>query len=219
MKEQVDARDRALAGGAKPLGWKIGINAPPVMEKLAISAPIVGHLTSERRLRAGADCDLSAATFPGLEPEVAIHVSRDVGGSASSEEAIQAIGSIGCALEVVDIDLPFDDLEAIVAGNVFHRAVLLGPADVARPGDDLSGSGVAVMRGGEELARAPALPTFDELARTTAHVAHLLASQGQHLRAGEVIIAGSLTKVIAVKSGETLDVDFGALGGLSITFV
>ena len=30
------------------------------------------------------------------------------------------------ALELVDLDLPFDDLEPILAGNIFQRGVVFG---------------------------------------------------------------------------------------------
>jgi 2-keto-4-pentenoate hydratase len=218
LKAQFAARQRALAQGAEPAGWKIGINAPPVMERLEIAAPVVGHLTSLTRLAPGVPCDIGQATRAALEPEIAIHVAADLPGDASVEDAAAAIGALGGAIEVVDIDLPFDDLEAILAGNVFHHSFLLGPPDSERDTGDLSGIGVAVSRDGDQPAVAESLPDPGQLAETVAHVAGLVASQGELLRAGDVIIAGSLTAPLPVSPGDSVEVDFEALGSLQLDF-
>ena len=207
LEAQFEAREKALAQGAERAGWKIGINAPPVMEALDIAAPVIGYLTSETRLEPGESCSIAATTRAALEPEIAIHLAADVPAGTPPEQAAVAIGALGAAIEIVDIDLPFDDLEAILAGNVFHHSFLLGTPDPALADGDLSAIGMS-----EEL------PGAGLLAETVAHVAGLVGSQGELLRAGEVIISGSLTVPQPIEPGESVEYDFGALGTLKLDF-
>ena len=37
LRVQLERRRERLDGGAGPLGWKIGLNAPPVQEKLGLT--------------------------------------------------------------------------------------------------------------------------------------------------------------------------------------
>src|SRR5204863_27590 len=86
------------------------------------------------------------------EPEVAIHLGRDVPARAGGEAARAAIAALGAAIELVDIDRPLDDLEAILAANVFHRAVVLGPPRSERAGGALGGVTARAFHNGDQVA-------------------------------------------------------------------
>ncbi len=189
------------------------MNVEAVQERLGISAPVIGSLTTASEVEPGAPHALTGATRPGVEPEVAIVLSRDVSGGGL-DEARTAIGALAPAIEVVDVDLPFDDLESILAANVFHRAVVLG---AERPPGDLAPGQAMVTRGGGEQASGD-LPSENELAVTVRLVADLLAEAGEVLRAGEVIIAGSLTPIVWVEPGDQVKARIGALGEVEIHF-
>jgi 2-oxo-hept-3-ene-1,7-dioate hydratase len=52
-----------------------------------------------------------------------------------------------------------------------------------------------------------------------AWLANKLAPWGEHLAAGEIVLAGSFTKPVPAKAGDTFDVDYGAHGRLQFKFV
>src|ERR1035438_1652166 len=108
MRALLARRSAELEGGATAVGWKIGFNTPAIQAHFGISGAVVGYLTDTTVMDAGAPIDLSGWQRPALEVEVAIRVG-DNGG----------IGALGPALELVDLNLPFDRLEPILAGNVF----------------------------------------------------------------------------------------------------
>jgi 2-oxo-hept-3-ene-1,7-dioate hydratase len=52
-----------------------------------------------------------------------------------------------------------------------------------------------------------------------AWLANKLAPWGEHLQAGEIVLAGSFTKPAPAKVGDVFDADYGPLGQLQFRFV
>ena len=212
MERQLELRRRALDDGARPLGWKLGLGTPAAMEKLGTAAPLVGFLTDRSLLDSDAGCSVGGWGKPSAEPEVAIHLAADVPGDAGRDAAAAAIGGLGAAVEIVDIEDA--DVEEILAGDIFHRHVVLGPAGVA---DGLRGE----VRLGASDAKAvedPFALTGDP-PKVVAHVASHLAAFGESLRAGDVIIAGSIVPALSVAPGDTLRYRLAPLGEVGVRFV
>ena len=210
MRALLARRARDLAAGAAPMGWKIGLNVPAVQERLEIDRPVVGYLTTATEVADGADVPIGTWTHPAVEPEIAIHMETAVAPGGDLDAARAAIGGLGPALELVDTDLPFEDVEAILSENVFHRGVLLGPA---RAGDSLEGVAVSAHGGAAKQLEAA---VSEDPAEVVRFVADFLGEHGAGLDAGDRIIAGSLTPPIAVAPGDRVEVNFGALGRLAV---
>jgi 2-keto-4-pentenoate hydratase len=219
MRAQLGLRDRRLAAGAKALGWKVAFSAPEAMERLGIAAPLVGFLTDRSIAASGSDYSLDGWTKPALEPEIAIHMGADLRAGASEAEAEDAIAGLGAAIELADVDRPLDDLEAVIATNIFQRGVILGPLDISRARGDATGIAVRIERDGEEIAAeddpGAVVGRPVDVAR---HVADLLAACGAALRAGDVIISGSVVPLIWVAPGEHVAYRSTALGELDVRF-
>jgi len=218
----LDAQLRAwrsrIERGERRVGWKIALNLRSVQERLGISAPVIGALSSGGELDPNASHSLAGGTRVGVEPEVAVHVAEAVPAGTARERAAAAIGALGAAIEVVDIDMPFDDLEQILARNVFQRAFMLGPPVAARAGGDLDGVLARVRKNGVEQESARAADVLGELADIVILVADLLGEAGGALAAGDVIISGSLTPIVWVEAGDRVEVDLGPLGKLETSF-
>src|SRR5256885_12349351 len=58
---------------------------------------------------------------PVLEPEIAVHIGRDVPAGADDETARAAIAGISAAIEIVDLTAPPADPENILSGNIYQR--------------------------------------------------------------------------------------------------
>jgi len=52
-----------------------------------------------------------------------------------------------------------------------------------------------------------------------AWLADRLAAQGEHLEAGEVVLAGSFTRPVDIIKGDTFHADYGQFGSVSCQFV
>jgi 2-keto-4-pentenoate hydratase len=210
MGAQLGRRDAELVAGALPLGWKLGLTIPAVQRRLGLDGPVVGYLSTATDLQPGSTHSLAGTTAPAAEPEVAIHLGADVPPAAGPDAAGAAIAGLGAAVEIVDVDAPLDDLQPVLAGNVFHRAVMFGPAGAG----DTGRVAARVLRNGEEAGAAEA--EVDAPA-VVAFVSRFLHEYGIALRAGERIIAGSLTEPVALSPGDRIEVDVAPLGALWLT--
>lgn len=180
---------------------------------------MVGYLTGATVLPAGGACSLDSTTLAGAEAEIAITIGRDVPGGAGVEEACTAVASLAPAIEILDLVPPFDDLEAIIAGNLFHRAVVLGTALPDRPGGSLSGITVRALYNGAEVGSADAAAALGSIANVVRLTADFLADFGERLSAGDRIISGSIAQRFPVRPGDLVAADFGPLGALQVQFV
>jgi 2-keto-4-pentenoate hydratase len=149
-------RRRTLDTGAAHVGWKLGIgDAEQIDHEIA-----VGHLTSTTLLATGSTFDSIDSMALNVDAEIFLEIGRELAPNRPVAEARSAIAAYGCALELVDLGDAHDGAEAIIAGNVFHRAVAFGPSQPQPPADQLD---VRMLVNGE--VRATATAPDDLLAR------------------------------------------------------
>lgn len=212
----LELRRSRLDEGDRPIGWKIGFGSPAAFELLGTDRPLVGFLTDRGLVDHGAAVSLAGWTQPMLEPEIAVHLARDVGGDATRDDVRGAIGGLSAAIELADLHPPPEDVRAILAGNIFHRHVLLGQVAEGRTTAD--GVRGRLVRDGEEIAAtdAPEAAT-GELAEVVRLTAELLAAHGERVRAGDVVITGSIVPPVQVAPGQTVTAEIEPLGSLTVT--
>jgi 2-keto-4-pentenoate hydratase len=199
MDERVERgmRRQLAAAPDDRIGWKMGLNAAPIMEALGLEEPALGWLSRERV--ATGEHSLAGSASPAVEPELLLEAGE--GGT---------VARMGVALEVVDFDRPLEDLEEVIAGNVFHRAVALGAlGEVVDPGEAL------FTINGEERAR---VAEFEPPEETLAFVAGFLERLGERLDPGDVVIAGALAPAAPVAAGDAAELAAGGAGSVSLSF-
>ncbi len=211
-------RERVNAG-EQPLGWKVGFGAPAAMQKLGIKAPLVGYLTDRALIATGATVSLADWKKPVAEPEIAVHMGRNLSAGADRDTVKAAIAGLGPAIELADVDRPPEDVEHILAGNIYQRGIILGPCDASRAGGVVDGLHGYVARNGSGFAQTsdPQAAT-GELIDIVRHVADTLADFGHTLRAGQIIITGSIVPPLWVEAGEEIVFKLDPIGSVSIRF-
>jgi 2-keto-4-pentenoate hydratase len=201
METLLARRADDLAGGATGVGWKIGFDTPAIQKHFGLSEAVVGYLTDTRIVEPGASVSLAGWVAPAVEVELAVRVGDD-----------GDIAGIGPALELVDLDISFDDIEPVLAGNICHRGVVFG-AEV--PGADPLSMAATVTKEGAVVAEGK---LTKDPAITVAFVRAFLAAHGSALEPGQRIICGSVVPPLAVAPGDALEVSFGPLGTLRVSF-
>jgi 2-keto-4-pentenoate hydratase len=191
-------RREILAQGAEPLGWKVGFNVPEIQQKLGIDAPLAGFLSTDSLVEDTWD------EYPVIvESEVAVELGDDG----------RSIVALLPALELADppdLDL---EIEQILAGNIFHRAVAFGPrVETTEPG------AARILVNGDETHSIDAERTGANLEAMVEAVAARLEAAGEELRPGDRIITGVLAPPHEAQEGDTVRLELEALGSVELRF-
>lgn len=219
MSAQLTNWHQRLKDGEKPIGWKVGFGAPAAMEKLKLTAPLIGNLTDRAKLDSESKLSIAGWTKAAAEPEIAVFMGKDLPGGANRDAAKNAIAGIAPAIELADVEFPPDDVEAILKGNIYQRHVILGACDKTRARCVLEGLTAVVTRNGQEIARTPdTQEATGDLVDIVRHVADMLGAFGERLRAGQVIITGSVVPPLWVEPGENLHFNLDPVGSVSVSF-
>jgi 2-keto-4-pentenoate hydratase len=196
-------RREKLAQGAEPIGWKIGFNVPEIQEKLGLDRPLAGYLSSDGLIEDGATWSLKEGAAVVVEAEVGVKIGEDGRSIAALMPALELAGPI-------DFEL---DVEQILAGNIFHRAVAFGPrVETTEPGPG------RILVNGEERHALTADFTAHALDDMVQAVADRLGAAGEQLRPGERIITGVLAPPHPAQPGDTVRLELEALGGVELRF-
>jgi 2-keto-4-pentenoate hydratase len=218
MQAQLARRREILAAGRQPIGWKVGFGARAWLEKFGVSGPLVGFLTDAGLLEDGTTVSLADWAKPVAEPEIAIHMGRDLGSGADADTVKAAVAALGPAIELADLDPPPEEVEAILSDNIFHRHIILGPKDASRAGARLDGLAARVRRKGAELDVPADLETnTGPLLGIVRHVADTLAAHGERLHAGDLIIAGSIVPPLSLDADDReIAYELAPVGAISV---
>jgi 2-keto-4-pentenoate hydratase len=187
-------RREILAQGCEPIGWKVGFNVPEIQRKLGLDAPLAGFLTTDSLVEGEWD------EYPVVvESEVAVEIGDDG----------RSIVALLPALEIADPPDLDIEIEQILAGNIFHRAVAFGPrVETTDPGPG------RILVNGEEQHSVTAGP----LEKMVEAVAARLEAAGEQLRPGERIITGVLAPPHEAKEGDTVRLELDAVGSVELRF-
>jgi len=219
MEQQLRWRRELLAAGKQPLGWKLAFGGPAALERLRINAPLVGFLMADAVVASGSTISFAGWKKPAAEPELAVYLGKDLPSGADRKTTMDAIAGLGAAIEVADVDHPSDDVEGTLARNIYQRHVVLGGCNSSHAGGILSRLNAHVFRNSAEMANASDLEALTgELIASVGHVADLLSFFGETLRAGQIIIAGSITPPIWVEPGETIAFHLEPLHPIFVNF-
>lgn len=214
IRRMLGHRAELLDRGEETIGWKLGFGAPVWLERFGLDGPLVGFLPRSRQHQPGSTVSCKGWVNAVAEPEIAIYLGRDVEDPA---QAADAISGLGAAIELADVDPPPEEIGAVLAGNIFHRAVVLGEPDPSRTGGDISGMRARVTRDGEMLADTTALEQLTgEIVAILGHAAALLVAAGERLRADEVVIMGSVVPPIPIRPGNEVTFELAPLAPISV---
>jgi 2-keto-4-pentenoate hydratase len=214
------------ASGLSRIGWKIGSTSLEAQKLLGTSGPGASPMLEPYCYADGADIPIFSAHKPGLEGEFALRFARDLPPRAASyelDEVLDAIDAVAPALEIVG---------ARRVGGLFGQGRLLVNADF--------GANIAFAHGlwiedwrTHDLAAAPVrLYVNDQIkaegngaralgspVNVAVWLANNLSQRGIGIRAGEVASTGTCTGVIQTHPGDSIRLDFAALGALTVRMV
>ncbi len=199
-----------LAAGERLSGWKLGYTSAVMRAQMGIDAPNFGPLTDVMLLDSPAVLP-GGALQPRVEPEIGLRLGRRLTGPCSVEQALDACGAALACLEIVDsvwAGYRFA-LEDNTADGSSAAWVAVGPP---LPLDDLAALPVTMSMDGQVVERTTGAAAGGHPAVGLAWLAGQLATRGQALEPGDLVITGGLTRAYPLGAGGRISAEFGDSG-------
>jgi 2-oxo-hept-3-ene-1,7-dioate hydratase len=208
------------AQGAHIVGHKIGLTSRAMQMASNFFEPDFGHLLDSMLFADGACIPATRFRKPRLEVELSFVMGKDLkGANVQIYDVLRATEFIQPALEIIDYrtELPRQICDTI-ADNAASGGMVIG-ARTIRPFDvDLRWVGATLSLNGVIEETGLAAGVMGHPAAGVAWLVRKLNEVGEGLKAGQIVLAGSFTRPVAVKPGDVVHADYGQLGGIGVSF-
>jgi 2-oxopent-4-enoate/cis-2-oxohex-4-enoate hydratase len=216
-------RDRRISDGEEIIGKKIGVTSKPVQDALGVHQPDFGWLMSPMRFSSGCELPISTQLIqPRAEGEIAFVLKRDlIGPGVTPADVMAATDHVLPCFEVVDSRI-HDwriKIQDTVADNASSGLFVLGREGADPRKVDFYTCGIVVEKNGEILSTGAGAAALGSPLICVAWLANTLGAFGVSLRAGEVVLSGSLVPLEPVRDGDVMRLSIGGIGGAQVRFV
>lgn len=215
-------------GAVPPGGFKIGATGSRMQAFLGLPGPAAAFMRREDIFASGSEEPFAKFHNVQVECELAVRLGSDLPpGPCTPEQAKAAVSTLSAAIEIVENRYgppPIGDLKALgtptlIADQVYHAACVIGPAagdwrdhDLAALGGRLSLDGVVRDQG----------ISADLLGHPMRALAWLAGSETAAgfggLRAGQVVMLGSVTPSVVIEGPCSVRVEFDHLPACTFRF-
>lgn len=210
-----------LDDGERIIGKKIGVTSQAVMNLLGVNQPDFGILTDAMAYNSGEVIPMATLIQPKAEGEIAFVLKHDlIGPGVTVADVLRATDGVMVCFEIVDSRIRDWKIriQDTVADNASCGVFVLSDRLVPVSEVDLSLCGMVLEKNGEIVATGAGAATMGSPAVAVAWLANTLGRLGMSLKAGEVILSGSLGPMIPVRAGDNLRVSIGGIGSCSVRF-
>jgi 2-keto-4-pentenoate hydratase len=219
-----DAVHALLAPEVGPLvGYKIGCTSAVMQRYLGIPHPCRGAVFARGVHASAASLRHAEYVRVGVECEIGVRLARDLTGDAfTADKVAEAIDACHPAIEIVDdryADWRTTGAPTLVADDFFAAGCVLGAAvPRAAVPDLLEVTGIALING-LEVGRGSGADVLGHPHAALAWLANHLAAQRKTLRAGQIVLTGSLVQTMWLKAGDRVAMQLSGLGTVTAEFV
>lgn len=219
--------EKKLSEGKKIIGHKVGLTSKVMQVAMSIDEPDFGILLDDMVFESGSHIKIADFLDPKIEVEIAFKLKKDLDSkNLSIQSVIEHSEFIAPALELLaartfrtDPDTGYKrTVKDTISDNAANAGIILGkhhiPKDIALEwvGAILKINGVI-----EESGIAGAV--LDHPANGAIWLAKKYADIGRTLKAGQIVLAGSFTRPVVVKAGDTIEADFNNFGKVTCKFI
>ena len=204
-------------------GWKIGCTTPVMQAYLGIASPSAGTLYA-RTVAHGEGRFTIGHNRLGVECELAVRLGFDLDGGPDAitrEDAADAVAAVMAAIEVVEdryVDYTRLDAGTLIADDFFGAGCVIGPEMTDWRAMDLGAVTATMEIAGVVVGSGVGRDILDDPLAALTWLANNQAALGEPLRAGHVVLLGSLVQTHWVAAGDRVVVRNDPLGEVRATF-
>jgi 2-oxo-hept-3-ene-1,7-dioate hydratase len=209
-------------------GHKIGLTSKAMQSAVNISEPDYGVLFADMFYADAGEIPFDRFRAPRIEVELAFMLKTELKGPGCTIfDVLNATDYVTPALEILETRMHRVDPQTgaarrvtdTISDNAANAALVVGgrpfrPLDV-----DLRWVSALLFRNGQIEETGVAAGVLNNPALGVAWLANRLAPHGEYLAAGELVLAGSFTRPVDIRKGDTFHADYGTYGSISCQFV
>lgn len=219
---QAEWRRRGEQSGRRVVGRKIGLTSKVMQVATGITEPDYGTIFADQVYENGSVIEHGQYSNVRIEVELAFVLGQDLRGpDVSLVDVLRATDYVIPALEVLSsrIQMKGRSIVDTISDNAALGAMVLGGRPVAVDAVDLRWVSALLYRNETIEESGVAAAVLNHPAAGVVWLANKLAAHNDHLKAGEIILAGSFTRPMWVEPGDTVHADYNDLGSITCRFL
>ncbi|OUS38413.1 2-oxo-hepta-3-ene-1,7-dioic acid hydratase [Rhodobacterales bacterium 56_14_T64] len=218
---------RKMAAGRQRIGWKIGLTSRAMQDALKIDTPDSGVLLDDMLFETGDTVPAGRFIQPRVEAEIAFIMKAPLAGvDCTRADVLMATNCVAPSLEILDTRIQRADAASgkariitdTISDNAANAGIVLGAERHAIDARDLRWTGAIVSRNGTVEETGLGAGVLNDPVTSVLWLARRMASYGQQIEAGDIVLSGSFIRPIECSQGSEISADFGPFGSVDINF-
>lgn len=209
-----------LANGRRAVGRKIGLTAKALQQQWGVDHPMYGMLYADADMSDGL-VDSARFNEPRMEAEIALVLGRDITQARLTiAELISAVDYAVAAFEIADSRIAnwqFGIVD-IIADNGANGAFVTGMTPRKLTDVDLGECSMTMYKNGSVATMGTAAGSVGHPLLGLKWLAEAAAVTDTPLRAGDIVLTGSLGAIIPAAPGDIFESHVTGLGSVRATF-
>jgi 2-keto-4-pentenoate hydratase len=196
-------------------GYKIGLTTPIMQSLCGVDEPCYGAIFANGVHHRRAELATSDYCRLGIETEIAVRLGEDLPAGGNTGRVGAAVESAMAAIELLE-DLRHDykrlTAAAMVAGNVWNAGIVLGEPVTDWRRLDLAEATARLTINAREIGEGRGGDVMGNPLNALAWLANKLAAAGTPLKAGMIVMTGSMVPIQFPGPGDHAVVEVSGLG-------
>ena len=214
----IDAR---TGSGEQVVGYKVGCTSKAIRQQFGLSEPICGRLMAPHITWGDAVLDHSDFFDCAVEPEFVLMIARDLVDEVDDEDDLTAaIDVVSPGIELHNYRFWFGEptSQELVASNGIHAGLVVGDQKTSPGSFDWDEEEVGIFIGDEQVASGLGSDIMGGPMKSLCWLVNHLVRRGEYLRAGQLVIPGSATRLVPIEADDQVSARFAHLGQVNARF-
>jgi len=200
-------------------GRKIATTTKIMQELMGIDHPCMGAIFASRIHESPARIAKADYVNLRVESELAVRLGHNLDRQAepyTRDRVRAAVSELMAAFELIEdrhADYKSCKALSLIADNAWNGGIVIGRAKPLAPSLDLDGIAGVLKSNGKEVGKGKT----DDPMGALAWLANLAVERGRPMKAGMVVITGSVITTVDIAAGERLDFTLDGVGDTSMS--
>jgi 2-keto-4-pentenoate hydratase len=203
-------------------GYKVALTSQIMQEMLGVTSPAGGLIRADQIYSSGVTLPATNFVRLGVESEIAMRLDADLGNIGKPHDGDSVASAVACCMAAIELieDRNATYAEADKRGTIlcgtadlsWNRGCVLGPEFTNWRDLDLRAASAQMLINGEVVGEGKGEDVLGDPMTSLAWVANHLLARGRSLKAGDIVMTGSVVRTNWLKAGDEMRTQFDVLG-------